>query len=202
MIEVLFLYETQNIIIQCNTEDKLKDVAQKLKIKINEEDNDDLFYVYEGDKINEELTIKQIIKNKNINQIKILVFDSSDEENEKKIVSNEIICPICKENILIKIRDYQIDLYGCKNQHKLENVLLYEFENSQKIDLSKIICGMCTIKNISMIAVIILFVIMIKIIYVKSIMINLYNIVNNVKRIYAFYVKVNIIIIVLLNQEI
>jgi len=147
MIEVLFLYETQNIIIQCNTEDKLKDVAQKLKIKINEEDNDDLFYVYEGDKINEELTIKQIIKNKSENQIKILVFDSSDEENEKKIVSNEIICPICKENILIKIRDYQIDLYGCKNQHKLENVLLYEFENSQKIDLSKIICGMCTINN-------------------------------------------------------
>ena len=85
MIEVLFIYETQNIKIQCNIEDKLKDIAQKLKFKINEEDNNDLFFVYEGDKINEELTIKQITKNKNVNQIKILVFNSNDEENEKKI---------------------------------------------------------------------------------------------------------------------
>jgi len=147
MIEVLFIYETQNIKIQCNIENKLKDVTTKLKFKINEENNNDLFYVYNGDKINEELTLKQILNNKNVNQIKILVFNNNDEENEKKIISNEIICPQCKENILINLRDYQINLYDCKNGHKFENILLNEFENLQKIDLSQIICDNCTVNN-------------------------------------------------------
>ena len=63
------------------------------------------------------------------------------------IVSKEIICPICKEKILLNIRDYQIDLNGCKNQHSIENVLLNQFENSQKIDLSKIVCDICRVNN-------------------------------------------------------
>ena len=79
--------------------------------------------------------------------MQILVCNNNNGENENKVVSNEIICPTCKENTLINLRDFQIDLHGCKNRHKIENISLYEFENSQKIDLSTIICDECRINN-------------------------------------------------------
>jgi hypothetical protein len=47
MIEVLFIYEGQNIIIQCNIDDKMKDIINKFKTKIKEEDNN-LCYLYKS----------------------------------------------------------------------------------------------------------------------------------------------------------
>ena len=139
MIEAIFIYEGQQIIIQCNLEDKMKDIINKFKSKIKEEDNN-LYYIYNGNKINEELKFSQIINNKEEKIINILVYKN---ENGKEIISNKIICPECKENILINIKNYKINLYQCKNGHKIENILLNEYENTQKIDLSKIICNEC-----------------------------------------------------------
>ena len=53
------------------------------------------------------------------------------------------ICPECNENIKIKINDYKIYLYDCKNEHKIGSILLDEFDNTQYIDISKIICDEC-----------------------------------------------------------
>ena len=131
--------------IQCNIEDKMKDIINKFKNKIQNE-NKNLFFIYNGDKINEELKFKQIINNKDMKKISILVFNNKDNENDnnkKEIISNKIICPECKENILINIKDYKINLYECKNGHKIENISLNEYKNLQKIDLSKIICNEC-----------------------------------------------------------
>ena len=64
MAEALFIYEGQQIIIQCNIEDKMKDIINKFKNKIKEENNN-LYYIYNGDKINEELKLNKIIKNEN-----------------------------------------------------------------------------------------------------------------------------------------
>ena len=102
MVEVLFIYEGQQIIIQCNIEDKMKDIINKFKSKIQKEDNN-LYYIYNGDKINEELKFNQIINNKEEKIINILVYDNKNNENDKEIISNEIICPECKENIFIHI---------------------------------------------------------------------------------------------------
>ena len=44
---------------------------------------------------------------KKINKIYITVI------NKDKIISKDIICPKCKENIFIEIKDYKINLYGC-----------------------------------------------------------------------------------------
>ena len=140
MAEVLFIYEGQQIIIQSNNlEEKIKDIINKFKIKIKEEENNNLYYIYNGDKINEELELNKIIKDKNIKKINILVYNKSIKEKEKVIISNEIICPECKENILLNIENYKINLYECKNGHKIENILFNEYENIQKIDYSKII---------------------------------------------------------------
>jgi len=146
MAEVLFIYEGQIIIIQCNFEDKIKDIIKKFKNKIKIEDNN-LCYIYDGNKINTELSFNQIAKenDKYENKINILVYNNKNKENEieNEIISNEIICPECKENILINIKDYKINLYECKNGHKLESISLNEYENMQKINLSKIICNDC-----------------------------------------------------------
>jgi len=72
-------------------------------------------------------------------------------ENIKTIIndnikeSKEIICPKCNENILIKLDEYKINLFNYKNNHNINNILLNEYENN--IDISKIICNNCKIKN-------------------------------------------------------
>ena len=147
MVEVLFIYEGQQIIIQCNIEDTMKDIINKFRNKIQKEDNN-LYYIYNGDKINEEFKLNQIINKKEENKISILVYNNKNNESGKEIISNEIICPECKENILINIKDFKINLYDCKNGHSIENILLNDFENFQKIDLSKIICNECYKYNI------------------------------------------------------
>ena len=51
MVEVIFIYEGQQIIIQSNNlEEKIKDIINKFKIKIKEEENNNLYYIYNGDK--------------------------------------------------------------------------------------------------------------------------------------------------------
>ena len=45
------------------------------------------------------------------------------------------------------IKDYKINLYDCKNGHRKENILLNEFEETQNIDLSNIICDICKKNN-------------------------------------------------------
>ena len=42
MVEVLFIYEGQKIIIQCNIEDKMKDIINKFENKIKKEENNNL----------------------------------------------------------------------------------------------------------------------------------------------------------------
>jgi len=147
MIEVLFIYKGQKIRIQSNIEDKMKDIFNKFKGKIKGEDN--LCYIYNGNKINEEYKLNEIINKKNENKIGILVYNNRCKENEKDIVLNQIVCPECKKNILINLKYYKLNLYDSKNEHKLENALLNEYDNIQKLDLSKIICNKCYKNNIN-----------------------------------------------------
>ena len=194
MAELLFIYEGEKIIIHCNNlENKMKDIINKFENKIKKEESNNLYYIYNGDKLNEELKLNQIIKDKNLKKINIFVYNNKNKDNKKEIISSEIICPECKENILININNYKINLYECKNGHKKENILLNEFENIQKIDktyainvikiiiilmknfiyVMNVILIYVHYVNINMIKIIILLIIMIRIIYVKSIMINI-----------------------------
>ena len=78
----------------------------------------------------------------------ILVEEYKKEKIKKnEILSKDIICPECKENILIGLDDYKINLNGCKNGHSFNNILIKDFENKQMIDISKIICEECKISN-------------------------------------------------------
>ena len=72
----------------------------------------------------------------------IVVIDKI-QDKEAKIISKDIICPQCGESIFMNIKDYKINLYDCKNRHKINNLTFSEFKKTQYIDLSKIVCNLC-----------------------------------------------------------
>ena len=150
MAEVIFDYESLYINIQCNINDKMKDIINKFLIKIENKDQNILYYLYNGSRINEELTFNEQANDFDKNRKKMNILVTNDEENKsenKKIVSNDIICPDCNENILIDIKDFKINLSECKNKHIINNILLNKYEETQKIDLNKIICEICNKNN-------------------------------------------------------
>ena len=141
MAEIIFNYKGIETFIQSNINEKMKDIINK---NISKNNNKNIYFIYNGNIINEELTFIQQaneidIKRKKMN---ILVYNEENKNdiNTNMIISNEIICPECKENILINIKDYKINLYECKNGHIKNDILFEEFENYQKIYLSKIKC--------------------------------------------------------------
>ena len=63
-----------------------------------------------------------------------LIPETIEENNDNNILK-DIICNICKENCFIQIKDYTFNLYGCKNNHTIKNILFKNFEDSQRNQL-------------------------------------------------------------------
>ena len=100
-------------------------------------------------KISENKRIIELMNQIEINnkKMRIFVISLNNDKNDKSIVeSKEIICPKCYEQCRIKIDDYIINLYNCKNNHSTV-IKLDNFKEFQEIDLSKIKCDDCKIKN-------------------------------------------------------
>ena len=151
MAEAIFDYKGIKLIIQCKTNEKMKDIFKRFKDKAKIYNN--IFYFYNGKVIiNDELTFKEIIssEDKQANKMNIIASDNEINKIERTIdivKSKNIICPKCQESIKMDIKDYKITLYGCKNNHNIENILLNEFGRTQNIDRVKIICDICKKNN-------------------------------------------------------
>ena len=65
-------------------------------------------------------------------------FNLYNPMNESKI--KRVICPECKEISKIKIEDYKLNFYDCKNGHNIKNILLnnnyIQMYNINKNDLN------------------------------------------------------------------
>jgi len=156
MSQVEFKYNGLNIVIQCNENEKIKNICQQF-CKKAQIDKNNIFFSYSGkagSEFNEELTFNQMINStdKNENKMTILVNNINEiEEKEEKqqsiIKSNEIIFPECGEICKIKFNNYKISLFDCKNEHEINNLSFDEYEKSQNKDISKIICGNCKQNN-------------------------------------------------------
>ena len=83
------------------------------------------------------------------NKKKILVYNYNEKGEDEIIKSNEVVCKTCKESARIDINNYTISLYGCKNGHRINNIKFSDFNQTQLINISKINCGICKVKNIS-----------------------------------------------------
>ena len=112
MAKVIFLFKGQETTILCNLEDKMKEICQHYANKIQIDINN-IYFLINGNKIDEELKYKDYTNEEN-KSIKILVNEiNNDTINDNIIKSNEMICPKCKENIFVNIRDYRINLNNC-----------------------------------------------------------------------------------------
>ena len=142
MAEIEFNFEGNITIIQCNINDRMEDIINLFLIRTN--NNQNFYYLYNGSRINTDLTFNEQANEIDRNRMKmnVLVYNANEEINE--IISKDVICPDCKENILIDIKDdFKINLHECKNNHNKDNILLHNFEECQKIKLNEIVCNIC-----------------------------------------------------------
>ena len=149
MAEVIFNYKGLQATIQCDIKDQLREIINKFITKVDTDPNK-VYFLFNGAKVNEELTVQEMVKSsgKESNTFTILVEEiENDIPKEYFMKSEEIICPTCHESIRISLKDYKINLYDCKNDHKVDGLLLTEFEKTQNIDISKIVCGNCKNNN-------------------------------------------------------
>ena len=149
--QVTFYFKGVKILIQCNDKDKIKNIFNKFALK-SQVNKDSIYFLYGGNIINEELTLDELYNpiDKKEKKITILVNEMNNvilDDKRGIIKSKEIICPKCYEMCFLKIKDYKIKLYDCKNSHITKDILLDEFENTQKINISKIICNNCNRNN-------------------------------------------------------
>ena len=111
----------------------MKDIFKGYLNKINKDINE-VYFLSNGDKINEELKLEDI--NNKGNEIKILVNDINNKniENKEKIVKEykDIICLECGNICLLDIKEYKIILNKCVNKHSTDNILLDEFNRFTK----------------------------------------------------------------------
>ena len=94
-VNVIFLSEGKNIEIQAKREQYMKDIFSSLNNKVSKEVNN-LFFLYNGQIINENLKLEQI--NNKDNKINILVQELVDEDTQKEednLDQKNVLCPIC-----------------------------------------------------------------------------------------------------------
>ena len=148
MSEVEFNYNGKITTIKCNQNDKIKNICQTYLNMIKESRNN-VFFSYNGssgNNFNEEQTYSQMISSEDIkrNKMNILVFKNNMKLQGNVIRHSTMVCPICGESIRFEIINYKIKLSQCKNKHKIENILLkeYNYLNNKKIK-----CDICNNNN-------------------------------------------------------
>ncbi len=149
MAQIEFIQNSKYTNIQCNFNETFKDILKRY-INITGNDLNSVYYLYSGNIIEkiEELTFNKIANkmDKERNKMTIQINKINNEE-ESIIKSKIIICPKCYECAEIKIKDYKVNLYGCKNNHNINNILFGKYLDLQNIDESKIICNKCNNKK-------------------------------------------------------
>ena len=147
--KVDFIYEGRTISIFCTEKDKIKEAINKFcfKAKVTK---DSIYCLYSGNQIDENKVVKNLFQSKNKEEkITILVYSynkESQEKKESKVKSSQIICPKCGEIALVTFKNYKLFI-TCKNNHVQESIFLNDFEKSQIIDESEIICNECKTIN-------------------------------------------------------
>ena len=159
MENYLIEFEYNGAIIQilCQRDVTIEDIIKKFLGKANLKNNiNDLMYLYNGEDIGgfSNKTLKTVMAKGDLERgtMKIIAFTNNNSyltpnNNEFKLKSKYIICPQCGENCLLNIKNYKISLFGCANGHKLDNIELNEFDDTQKVDQSNINCSSCWIKK-------------------------------------------------------
>ena len=114
--KVIFSYKDINIMIRCQSNEKIKYVIERF-ITTVQVDIKKIIFLYNGYKVNEELNFEELAneEDKSKKEVNIIIF----------VINNIIKCPNCQDNIFIEIKDnkredIKIHIYDSKNNHEIE----------------------------------------------------------------------------------
>ena len=149
MIQIEFSFNQIITEVQANLNDKFENVINKYaqKTLINPET---VCFLANGKVMKPEYTVESQLNqmNKEDKKLKVIVNSINEEEKEQVIIkAKDIICPECFEPCLINLENFHINLHGCVNDHTINNIKVMDFSNTQKINISNIICEQCNMKN-------------------------------------------------------
>jgi len=145
MIKIEFNFSQDITLVQNESNDIFQSVINKFLAKYPKLDQKSLTFLANGRQLDPNSSIEsQISKiNKENGIVRVLVDLTRENINDILIDSKEVICPHCKESCRIKIEKGRFILFDCDNNHDSSTINIIDFPQTQKVNLSKIICDDC-----------------------------------------------------------
>ena len=135
MTQIEFDYNQIITVIQTNLTDTFGNVLNKYIQKVQIKP-DSVNFLANGKKLDINETIEnQMSQNNKANNIFRIIVICIEKEEDIKIKSKDIICPICLESCKIKIENGKFKLYDCINDHITDNIKIEDFQETQKINI-------------------------------------------------------------------
>ena len=149
MVEVQFELDQIKTTINGKLEEPFQNIINRYLNKTLQEPGS-LYFISKGKPMNANESIGNQMNEQEKKDKRIIIYVMLiEKENKNDIIikSKDIICNECKEPCRIKFENYKIKLYECPNGHIQDNIKFINFDNTQNINISKIICNKCPYKN-------------------------------------------------------
>ena len=135
MAEIDFIFEGTTITIQCNKNQRMKDICDKLSTKIDNDINS-LIFLYGGKLLNLDKMFNEITK---VNKIAILVYKLENEAYYKsgKILNDKVIDNILSlnNNVSVSLIELKIQVKNMMNNSTYLKNINYIFSQLKKINV-------------------------------------------------------------------
>ena len=135
MAEIDFIFEGTTITIQCNKNQRMKDICDKLSTKIDNDINS-LIFLYGGKLLNLDKMFNEITK---VNKIAILVYKLENEAYYKreKILNDKVIDNILSlnNNVSVSLIELKIQVKNMLNNSTYLKNINYIFSQLKKINV-------------------------------------------------------------------
>ena len=138
-VKINYLNKISEII--CEPEEKMGDIYQKFSI-IRSLDKNSIYLWYNKRTIVQNVKIEDYLNfgDKKIKEMELYATSKNSYSIKK---SNHVFCPICGESAIMKVKNYKLSICECKNDHNINDLNINDFETSQLINESNIICYKC-----------------------------------------------------------
>ena len=150
MVEIDFNLNQRIITIQAKLDEPFQNIIDKFLQKASLQPGS-VYFLANGNHIsNPQNNVESLMSdlNKSNKKMQVLVIMAENSNQDNVITkSKDIICPECKEPCRIKMENYKLKLYECVNGHVRNDIKIMDFENTQKVNESLIICDICKLKN-------------------------------------------------------
>ena len=149
MVDIEFDLNQTKLIIQASLDDPFQKAIVSYLDKSKLESGS-IYFLANGRQVNPKEPVKNYMGKQTNKKLQVLVYMSEEDNKEKDqviIKSGDIICPTCKEPCRMTIENYRIKLFGCITGHVTEDIKITDFAETQKVNISKIVCDKCKIKN-------------------------------------------------------